>query len=69
MEEDAQPLTKPIIDPPKNTTFQFYESKVPKTTYSLEFLSGLSTKPQLVKSVAIAGHMHHGKTLLCDMLI
>lgn len=29
----------------------------------------LMSKPQLVSNVAILGHLHHGKTLLSDMLI
>ena len=32
-------------------------------------MSGLSTKPTLIRNVIIAGHLHHGKTLLADMLI
>ena len=26
-------------------------------------------KPQLIRNVAILGHLHHGKTILSDMLI
>jgi 116 kDa U5 small nuclear ribonucleoprotein component len=29
----------------------------------------MSTKPQLIRNVVVAGHLHHGKTLLCDMFI
>ena len=42
---------------------------MPETTFSLDYLSGLSTKPQLIRNVVVAGHLHHGKTLLCDMFI
>lgn len=46
-----------------------FEKEVPETTFSLDYLSGLSTKPTLIRNVMVAGHLHHGKTLLCDMLI
>ena len=54
--------------PPKETNFQCYETEVPKTVYSLEFLAALSQKPDLIYSVAVCGHLHHGKTLFCDMV-
>ena len=69
MDEDAQPLTQPIIEPPRDKSFYLYEKEIPETTFSLEYLSGLSTKPQLIRNVVVAGHLHHGKTLLCDMFI
>ena len=69
MEEDAQPLTTPIIKPPKKADFQIYEKEVMKTTYELEYLASLSQKPDLIRNVSICGHLHHGKTLLCDMII
>jgi U5 small nuclear ribonucleoprotein component len=68
-DEDAQPLTQPIIEPPRDKSFYISEKEVPETTYSLEYLSGLSTKPKLIRNVVLAGHLHHGKTLLCDMFI
>lgn len=69
MDEDAQPLTQPIIEPPKDRSFYISEKVVPETTFSLEYMSGLSTKPTLMRNVCVAGHLHHGKTLLCDMII
>jgi len=36
---------------------------------SPEFLEGLSATPALVRNVCVAGHLHHGKTSLLDMLI
>lgn len=32
-------------------------------------MAGLSSKPALVRSLSVCGHLHHGKTLLCDMLM
>ena len=69
MDEDAQPLTQPIIEPPKDKSFHMYEKEIPETTYDLDYLSGLSIKPKLIRNVAVCGHLHHGKTLLCDMFI
>jgi 116 kDa U5 small nuclear ribonucleoprotein component len=46
-----------------------FEKEIPETSFSLEYLSGLSTKPQLIRNVVVAGHLHHGKTLLCDMFV
>ena len=69
MEEDAQPLTQPIIEPPRENNFQLYEKEIPETIYDLEFMAGLSAKPGLIRSVSVVGHLHHGKTLLCDMFM
>lgn len=35
-----------------------------KTNYNNAFLSGLMENPELVRNVAIVGHLHHGKTLV-----
>jgi len=35
-----------------------------KTNYSNEFLAGLMDNPELVRNVAVVGHLHHGKTLV-----
>lgn len=37
------------------------------TYYSNEFLAGLMTNPELVRNVAIVGHLHHGKTLVISL--
>jgi len=69
MEEDAQPLEKPIVAPVDDKKFELVEREVPETTYSLEFLSGLLSNPELVRNVAVCGHLHHGKTGVMDMLV
>lgn len=30
---------------------------------------GLASHPEMVRNVAIVGHLHHGKTSLVDMLV
>lgn len=69
MDEDAQPLTKPILEPLRDKSLYIYERNVPDTTFDLTYLSGLSTKPPLIRNVVVCGHLHHGKTLLCDMFL
>ena len=67
-EEDAQPLSKPIVQPPVTLNFQLYDKELPQSLYDINYLSSLSQVPRLVRNVCIAGHLHHGKTLLCDMI-
>ena len=69
MEEDAQPLTEPIIKPVKLRRFQAHEFELPKTYYEKEFMVDLTAIPELVRNVAIAGHFGHGKTTFIDCLI
>lgn len=32
-------------------------------------MMGLASNPEMVRNVAIVGHLHHGKTSLVDMLV
>lgn len=68
-EEDTQALAQPIIAPVKKTKFSVVEQNIPETTYDLEFLADLMDTPELVRNIAICGHLHHGKTSFCDALI
>ncbi|CAF0821892.1 unnamed protein product [Didymodactylos carnosus] len=68
-EEDTQALTEPIIAPVKKAKFSFVEQEIPETTYELEYLADLMDCPELVRNVAVCGHLHHGKTTFCDSLI
>ena len=68
MDEDAQALEEPIIAPVKKKSVEVRERDAPVMHVSEEFLKGLSGNPNLVRNVAIAGHLHHGKTTLMDML-
>ncbi|XP_055327870.1 116 kDa U5 small nuclear ribonucleoprotein component-like [Paramacrobiotus metropolitanus] len=68
-EEDAQPLTVPIIEPVKHKKFSMLEKEIPETTYKLDFMLDLMENPELIRNIAIAGHLHHGKTNLLDCLI
>jgi len=68
-EEDTQPLTVPIIAPIKTKKFEQTEQTLPQTTYGKDFLVDLLNYPDLVRNITLAGHLHHGKTSLMDMLV
>ncbi|KXS20267.1 P-loop containing nucleoside triphosphate hydrolase protein [Gonapodya prolifera JEL478] len=68
-EEDTMPLSAPIIEPVKVKKFTVVEKDLPQTTYSKEFLVDLMGYPEMVRNVAIAGHLGHGKTSFVDTLV
>lgn len=68
-EEDAQPLSEPIIEPVKRRKFALAEIDLPETTYDLEFLADIMDNPHLIRNVALVGHLHHGKTSFVDCLM
>ncbi|KAK6541105.1 hypothetical protein TWF694_008480 [Orbilia ellipsospora] len=68
-EEDAQPLTEPIIAPIKVKKFIVEEAQLPVTHFSREFMMDMMSFPDQVRNVAVAGHLHHGKTAFMDMLV
>ncbi|KAI7835168.1 P-loop containing nucleoside triphosphate hydrolase protein [Kickxella alabastrina] len=69
-EEDTQALTEPIVAPIKERKFTVGNAdELPATTYAKEFLVDLLGHPNLVRNVAVGGHLHHGKTALVDLLV
>ena len=84
-EEDAQPLTEPIIAPIKVRKWALEEKDLPETRYdkryamvldiflwlmvSFSFLLQMMSFPEMIRNVAVVGHIHHGKTSLVDMLV
>jgi len=68
-EEDTQPLTKPIIEPVRKNKFEHVEQELPATTYQMEFLADLMDNGNLVRNVALVGHLHHGKSTFIDCLM
>ncbi|KAH9043705.1 Calreticulin family-domain-containing protein [Lactarius pseudohatsudake] len=68
-EEDAQPLTEPIIAPVKVRKWTVEEKGMPETRFDKGFLVNMMSFPDMVRNVAVVGHLHHGKTALLDMLI
>lgn len=68
-EEDAQPLSEPIIAPIKVKKFIVEEADLPVTHFSRDFMMDMMNFPDQVRNVAVAGHLHHGKTAFMDMLV
>ncbi|EJD53219.1 P-loop containing nucleoside triphosphate hydrolase protein [Auricularia subglabra TFB-10046 SS5] len=68
-EEDAQPLTEPIIQPVKVRKWQVEEKDLPETRFDKGFLLQMTACPEMVRNIAVVGHLHHGKTALLDMLV
>ncbi|KAG9303617.1 hypothetical protein G9A89_018513 [Geosiphon pyriformis] len=68
-EEDTQPLSEPIIAPIKIKKFQVQEKDLPETRFKKEFLVDMMNFPELIRNIAIVGHLHHGKTSFVDMLV
>lgn len=68
-EEDAQPLTEPIIAPVKQKKFVVQEADLPPVHFSRDFMTDLMNFPEQIRNIAFAGHLHHGKTAMMDMLV
>lgn len=68
-EEDAQPLTQPIIAPVEKKKFTIQEADLPPVIFDRSFMTDLMNFPDQIRNVAFAGHLHHGKTALVDMLV
>lgn len=68
-EEDAQPLTQPIIAPVEQKKFTIQQADLPTVYFDRNFMTDLMNYPEQIRNIAFAGHLHHGKTALMDMLV
>ncbi|WWC88772.1 uncharacterized protein L201_003685 [Kwoniella dendrophila CBS 6074] len=68
-EEDLQPLSEPIVAPIKVKNFTVQEKGLPETRFDRNFMIDLMNYPEMIRNVMVAGHIHHGKTSLLDMLV
>lgn len=68
-EEDAQPLTQPIVAPVEQKKFTVQEADLPPVFYSREFMTDLLNFPEQTRNIALVGHLHHGKTAFMDTLV
>jgi U5 small nuclear ribonucleoprotein component len=68
-EEDAQPLSQPIIAPIQQKKFAVQEADLPPVYFSRDFMTDLMNFPEQIRNIAFVGHLHHGKTALMDMLV
>mmetsp|Transcript_12773 Transcript_12773/g.25910 ORF Transcript_12773/g.25910 Transcript_12773/m.25910 type:complete len:895 (-) Transcript_12773:1417-4101(-) len=70
-EEDAQPVSEPILSRAKVKRMDVKMSDAPMgPRFSWKYLEkGLLTEPALTRNVAVCGHLHHGKTALIDWIV
>lgn len=68
-EEDAQPLSQPIIAPVVQKKFTVQEVDLPPVRFERDFMMDMMNFPEDIRNIAFAGHLHHGKTALMDMLV
>ncbi|CAK7263464.1 hypothetical protein SEPCBS57363_000572 [Sporothrix epigloea] len=68
-EEDAQPLSEPIVAPVEQKKFAVEEAGLPPVFFDRGFMTDLMKFPEQIRNVAFAGHLHHGKTAFVDMLV
>ncbi|KAK3362633.1 P-loop containing nucleoside triphosphate hydrolase protein [Lasiosphaeria hispida] len=68
-EEDAQPLTQPIIAPVEQKKFSIEEVDLPPVLFDRSFMTDLMNFPEQIRNIALAGQLHHGKTAFMDMLV
>ena len=45
------------------------EQELPETTFNTEFMADLMDSAELIRTVALVGHLHHGKTSFADCLM
>ncbi|KAI1657647.1 P-loop containing nucleoside triphosphate hydrolase protein [Daldinia decipiens] len=68
-EEDAQPLSQPIVAPVEVKKFSIEEVNLPPVHFDRNFMTDLMNFPDQIRNVALAGDLHHGKTAFMDMLV
>ncbi|KAL2876720.1 hypothetical protein SGCOL_008087 [Colletotrichum sp. CLE4] len=68
-EEDEQLLSQPIIAPIEQKKFNIEEADLPPVFFERSFMTDLMNFPDQIRNVALAGHLHHGKTAFMDMLV
>ena len=59
-EEDAQPLSQPIIAPVQQKKFTIQEVDLPRVHYSRDFQSDIMQYPENIRNISLCGHLHHG---------
>eukprot|EP00300_Choanocystis_sp_HF-7_P023742 c2471_g1_i1.p1 GENE.c2471_g1_i1~~c2471_g1_i1.p1 ORF type:complete len:1004 (-),score=197.96 c2471_g1_i1:134-3118(-) len=68
-DEDHRGIEQPIIAPQIVKSHSHRDKTMPETSFAKEYLAGMLSLPEFTRSVVIAGHLHHGKTSLVDMLV
>ncbi|KKA26197.1 hypothetical protein TD95_000059 [Thielaviopsis punctulata] len=68
-EVDAQPLSVPIVAPVEQKKFTIEEADLPPVYFDRSFMTDIMNYPDQIRNIALAGHLHHGKTAFMDMLV
>ncbi|KAL1893106.1 hypothetical protein Cpir12675_004252 [Ceratocystis pirilliformis] len=68
-EVDAQPLSVPIVAPVQQKKFTIEETDLPPVYFDRSFMTDVMNYPDQIRNIALAGHLHHGKTAFMDMLV
>ena len=68
LDEDAQPLSEPILKPVKVRKFSTLDDISNGKISSTAFLQGLMGQPETIRTVALVGSLHSGKTTFADVL-
>ena len=61
-------FSEPIIKPVNKKKFALVEQELPETVYEMEFLADQMDNPDLIRSVALVGNLHSGKSNFVDAL-
>jgi 116 kDa U5 small nuclear ribonucleoprotein component len=60
----------PIIAPVKHKKVEVLEKEALRTNYTNDFLAGLlNSNADVIRNIAVVGHLHHGKTTVCGLLV
>ena len=59
---------EPIVKPVNKKKFALVEQDLPQTTYDMEFLADQMDNAELIRSVALVGNLHSGKSNFVDAL-
>lgn len=66
---DNQSISVPLVAPKVARVLKFEDKKVPKTSYSKEYLWESAQYQNKMRNVAVVGSLHAGKTSLVDNLV
>ena len=68
-EEDSMAISDPLIKDIVVKKFDIVEKKAPKSVFEHSFMLDLMKIPELIRNVAVVGHLHHGKTQIMDVIV
>lgn len=68
-EEDTMAITESIVKDVVVKKFDLVIPKPPQFVYKHSYFLNLIKNPELIRNIAIVGHLHHGKTQLLDTIV